>query len=74
MTMSGIPPSAQIVDEVIDHLGYRWQLRLVRCGKPNCTRCPHGPYWYKQVFRDAQGRPRWLYKGKSAPKTGGDEP
>src|ERR1051325_465098 len=18
----------------------------VRCGKANCTRCPHGPYWY----------------------------
>src|SRR2546423_12833846 len=18
----------------------------VRCGRANCTRCPHGPYWY----------------------------
>ncbi|MGH2721036.1 MAG: hypothetical protein ACRDJO_05475, partial [Actinomycetota bacterium] len=19
---------------------------LVRCGKPGCRTCPHGPYWY----------------------------
>lgn len=22
-----------------------WQ-EYRRCGKPSCTRCPHGPYWY----------------------------
>ena len=24
----------------------RYREQLIRCGKQNCTRCPHGPYWY----------------------------
>jgi hypothetical protein len=23
------------------------RLELVRCGKPACDSCPHGPYWYR---------------------------
>jgi hypothetical protein len=34
----------------------------VRCGKENCTRCPHGPYWYA-YWREA-GRRRSRYVGK----------
>lgn len=26
---------------------YRW----VGCGKPNCKKCPHGPYWYCNFTR-----------------------
>jgi hypothetical protein len=23
-----------------------YRQELVKCGKPNCKCCPHGPYWY----------------------------
>ena len=32
----------------------------VRCGKPNCTRCPHGPYWYAYWREDGKLRSRYL--------------
>lgn len=38
----------------------------VRCGKPTCTRCPHGPYWYA-CWREG-GRVRTRYVGKSLPE------
>ena len=37
----------------------------VKCGKPTCTRCPHGPYWYAYWRED--GRLRTRYVGKSLP-------
>jgi hypothetical protein len=37
----------------------------VRCGRPNCTRCPHGPYWYA-YWREG-GRLRSRYIGKQLP-------
>jgi hypothetical protein len=36
--------------------------QTVRCGKPNCTRCPHGPYWY--AYWTEGGRRRSRYVGK----------
>ncbi|MEJ2325417.1 MAG: hypothetical protein P8Y25_00795 [Chromatiaceae bacterium] len=33
------------------HLRTRW----VKCGKPRCAACPHGPYLYL-VFREGRGR------------------
>ena len=38
----------------------------VRCGKDNCTRCPHGPYWYAYWRED--GRLRSRYLGKELPE------
>jgi hypothetical protein len=38
----------------------------VRCGRPNCGRCPHGPYWYA-YWREG-GRLRSRYIGKELPK------
>jgi hypothetical protein len=38
----------------------------VRCGRDNCTRCPHGPYWYAYWRED--GRLRSRYIGKELPK------
>ena len=32
----------------------------VRCGKTNCTRCPHGPYWYAYWREDGKLRSRYL--------------
>jgi hypothetical protein len=44
-------------------VGYR--LQAVRCGKPGCTRCPHGPYWYA-YWREG-GRVRTRYIGRDLP-------
>jgi hypothetical protein len=32
----------------------------VRCGKANCTRCPHGPYWYAYWREGGRLRSRYL--------------
>ena len=40
----------------------RFRQQRVRCGKDNCTRCPHGPYWYA-YFRD-DGKLCKVYVGK----------
>ena len=37
----------------------------VRCGKPGCRSCPHGPYWYA-YFREG-GRLRSRYIGRELP-------
>ncbi len=34
----------------------------VRCGKGNCSRCPHGPYWYAYWREDGRRRSRYLGK------------
>lgn len=26
--------------------GVHYREEFVKCGKPNCKCCPHGPYWY----------------------------
>jgi len=36
--------------------------QYVKCGKANCTRCPHGPYWY--AYWTEGGRRRSRYVGK----------
>lgn len=44
------------------------EYRLVRvtCGKTNCGRCPHGPYWYATGLTK-EGR-KWIkYLGKKEP-------
>ena len=30
-----------------------YRLETVKCGKPNCRTCPHGPYWYA-YYRDGK--------------------
>lgn len=42
--------------------GFLLRLVLVPCGKRNCTRCPHGPYWYAYFFR--RGKVKELYIGR----------
>lgn len=36
--------------------------QMVRCGKPGCTKCPHGPYWY--AYWTENGRRRSRYVGR----------
>ena len=40
----------------------RFRQQEVRCGKQNCTRCPHGPYWYAYWTED--GKRRSTYVGR----------
>jgi hypothetical protein len=41
---------------------------MVRCGKENCTRCPHGPYWYAYWNEDGKRRSRYLGKLEDVPE------
>ena len=34
--------------------------QAIRCGKPACTRCPHGPYWYAYWTENGRRRSRYL--------------
>lgn len=43
-----------------------FRLQYIRCGKRNCGRCPHGPYWY--AFWSEGGRTRSRYIGKVDPR------
>lgn len=43
-----------------------FRAEYVRCGKPNCGSCPHGPYWY-EYFRE-DGKLRKRYHGKVDPR------
>ncbi len=43
-----------------------YQLEKVRCGKPNCEKCPHGPYWYG--YKRVSGKLVSFYVGKELPK------
>ncbi|MFQ5966377.1 MAG: hypothetical protein ACE5MI_02060 [Acidimicrobiia bacterium] len=34
--------------------------KWVRCGKPPCGGCPHGPYWYAYWQEDGRRRSRYV--------------
>ncbi|HEY7705514.1 MAG TPA: hypothetical protein VID03_11895 [Acidimicrobiia bacterium] len=36
--------------------------QMVKCGKPGCRSCPHGPYWY--AYWTDQGKRRSRYVGR----------
>ena len=50
-------------EQTFGSLTFRYE--TVRCGKPNCTRCPHGPYWY--AYWKENGRTRSRYIGRTLP-------
>jgi len=39
------------------------RLAKIPCGKTNCHKCPHGPYWYFEFW--SRGKWRHRYIGKS---------
>ncbi|NES95469.1 MAG: hypothetical protein F6K32_09585 [Desertifilum sp. SIO1I2] len=43
-----------------------YRLEKVRCGKENCHRCPHGPYWYG--YQRSNGKVVSFYVGKKLPE------
>jgi hypothetical protein len=42
-----------------------YRLETVKCGKPGCTSCPHGPYWY--AYYREEGKLKSRYIGKQRP-------
>lgn len=52
------PVPAEPADDSAGTVGYRRQ--MVRCGKPGCTTCPHGPYWYAYWREGARVRTRYI--------------
>lgn len=37
--------------------------KMIRCGRPGCTRCPHGPYKYLEI-REGK-KVKTVYLGKA---------
>ena len=63
-----LPQRAVTAEQQFGSLTFRYE--TVRCGKKNCTRCPHGPYWY--VYWKEGGRTRSRYVGRSLPQKARD--
>jgi hypothetical protein len=42
--------------------GIHYREELVKCGKPKCKRCPHGPYWYAYFRAGAFLKKRYVGK------------
>jgi hypothetical protein len=40
--------------------GVTYRLERVRCGKPGCKSCPHGPYWYAYYREGDRLRSRYI--------------
>lgn len=51
-------------EHIFGSITFRYE--TVRCGKANCTRCPHGPYWY--AYWKENGRTRSRYIGRTLPE------
>lgn len=47
--------------------GYEYVLKNITCGKQNCNRCPHGPYWYLSM-KLRTGKKVVKYLGKTLPE------
>ena len=44
-----------------------YRLESVRCGKPGCTTCPHGPYWYAYYREGGKLKSRYIGKERPVP-------
>ena len=51
------------MEKQVGSITFRYE--TVRCGKENCSRCPHGPYWY--AYWKENGRTRSRYIGRLLP-------
>ena len=60
---ASMPSPAVHAEQSFGSITFRYE--TVRCGKPNCTRCPHGPYWY--AYWKENGRTRSRYVGRILP-------
>jgi hypothetical protein len=57
-------PSGQAGSDTPDR-SVTFRQERVKCGKPGCRTCPHGPYWY--AYWREQGRVRSRYIGRHLP-------
>jgi hypothetical protein len=64
-TRAGVRPNGLGIGPSTQGPRTTYRRQLVRCGKPTCSRCPHGPYWYAYWRQD--GRLRSRYVGKIPP-------
>lgn len=60
---SSLPKPGVHAEQTFGSITFRYE--TVRCGKANCTRCPHGPYWY--AYWKENGRTRSRYVGRVLP-------
>ncbi|MBI4671199.1 MAG: hypothetical protein HY741_05970 [Chloroflexi bacterium] len=51
------------IEAQIGSITFRYE--TVRCSKQNCSRCPHGPYWY--AYWKENGRTHSRYIGRTLP-------
>ena len=40
--------------------------QVIKCGRPNCTKCPHGDYWF--AYWRENGKVKSKYIGKHNPE------
>jgi len=59
-------PNREVVDRRIEG-GVSYQFERVKCGKKNCHKCPHGPYWYAYFRKN--GKVVSKYIGKDLPSS-----
>ena len=62
---ASLPRPAVHAEQSFGSITFRYE--TVRCGKKNCTRCPHGPYWY--AYWKEGGRTRSRYVGRVLPES-----
>lgn len=57
-------PDWKGVQEVrrIKHENMALRQAKIPCGKENCTKCPHGPYWYFVTWRGNEAKQRYIGK------------
>lgn len=52
--------------------GLTYRREHVRCGRPGCTTCPHGPYWYAYWKEDGRTRKRYVGRTLAGEREAGD--
>jgi hypothetical protein len=65
LVASGDEAGAEETPEVVAG-SVTYRLETVKCGKPNCRSCPHGPYWYA-YYREGE-KLRSRYVGRELPE------
>lgn len=58
LTKAALERSGVVAGESEPKVSMRQQ--MVRCGKRDCTRCPHGPYWYAYWTENGKRRSRYV--------------
>ena len=56
----------------IKHEGMVLRLAKIPCGKVNCGKCPHGPYWYLEFRSRGKWRHRYIGKELGGARLDGD--